>query len=117
MAFKFNPFTGALDVVNIVDDNFKIQWALESIRALDKVVDLEYQEFKKERIIIKATYSSVDYPDVDIVKNIYYLDEFTINQRIDRIEYVGIIFNGSVIRKTYKYSPDKLKMGFEYEVI
>jgi hypothetical protein len=114
--FRFNPITGNLDLVGGEQDelNVKIKWALESIRSFDKVVSVQYSTNDPTEIST-IVFSSVDFPDVEMLKTVYYVDEST-SRRIDRVEYVSPVLEGISIRKNYNYSALGYRAGFSYEV-
>jgi len=122
MSFKFNPITAELDLVgsssseNIVD-NFKIEWALESIRAFDKETNINYITQKNKKIISEVVYTSELYPDLFLTKTVSYLDAFTDNQRIDSIIYAGDIFGANTLIKNINYTADFCISGYKYEVL
>lgn len=84
--------------------NSKFTFHLASLSSLDKVVSITYldQGLKTERIN-QITYSSVADTRVNVVKTVFWLDVGTMNQRIDKEEYVGTIFSPDSLRKTYQY--------------
>lgn len=116
--FRFNPLTGKLDLVGgsgaPEETNLKLRWALESIRAFDKEVSIQYttQDCYK---VDTVTLSSADFPDVQMQKSVYYLE--ATKRRLDRVEYSGPILEGLVLRKQYNYGPNLERLGFSYEVI
>lgn len=114
--FKFNPITGNLDLVGGEQDelNVKIKWALESIRSFDKVVSIEYSTNDPTEIS-RILFSSIDFPDVQMQKTVYYINTST-ERKIDRVEYVSPVLEGISIRKNYNYSALGYRAGFSYEV-
>jgi hypothetical protein len=121
MPFVFNPFTGNLDAVrsgDISGGNVKLKWALESIKAFDKVVSISYIfEGTKDQAISEIVFSSVDFPDIEMIKTVNYLDIGLEHRRINTVDYNGPILNGLTIRKNYNYDSSFKRLGFSYEVI
>lgn len=126
MGYKFNPFTGNLDIVRAKQINgpdpasVKYNYYLATLAAHDLISAVTYHDagLRTQRIN-QITYSSLIYPDSDIVKTIYYLDVGTMNQRIDKIEYVGSVFSPDSLRKVFDYSLSGIKYkldGFNYEL-
>jgi len=100
------------------DSKFKFHYA--SLSAFDKVVSVSYadQGTKDERII-SVTYQSDAYPDADLVKNVFWLDVGTMNQRIEKEEYIGLILEPDSLRKTHVYEPDDIRfrrLGYDFEI-
>jgi hypothetical protein len=99
---------------DFTDYGYKFNFHVASLAAFDKVVDITYQDtgLRTQRIDT-VTYSSTLYPDTDLVKTIYWLDVGSINQRIDKEEYVGGIFSPDNLRKVYEYSLTGIKYKFD----
>ena len=119
VSFKFNPLTGQLDLVGAStgSSNVKLKWALESIKAFDKVVSLNYiNENTCDQAIEEVVYASNDFPGVEMIKYVYWLDIGLDSRRIDKVEYQGPVFDGIGIRKQYNYDPNLNRLGFFYEV-
>lgn len=85
--------------------NSKFMFHLASLSSFDKIASITYLDsgLRTERIST-VTYSSVDYPDTNIVKTIFWLDVGSINQRVDKEEYVGAVLNPDSLRKVYSYT-------------
>lgn len=85
--------------------NSKFTFHLAALSSLDKVVDITYLDsgLRTERID-QVTYSSVADTRVNVVKTVYWLDVGTMNQRIEKEEYVGTIFSPDSVRKVYAYA-------------
>jgi hypothetical protein len=90
---------------DFTDYGYKFNFHVASLAAFDKVVDITYQDtgLRTQRIDT-VTLSSTLYPDANIVKTVSWLDVGTMNQRIDKEEYVGAIFSPDNLRKVYEYS-------------
>ena len=122
MGLKLNPTTGLFDLVgkSSATYNDKFSFIFASLSAYDKVVSIQYADsgLLTQRIY-SVTYSSDDFPDADLVKTVYWLDVGTMNQRVDREEYVGAIFSPDNLRKVYNYSLVGIRYnidGFYYEI-
>lgn len=122
MGLKLNPTTGLFDLVgkSPTTYNDKFSFIFASLSAYDKVVSIQYADsgLLTQRISSVA-YSSDDFPDADLVKTVYWLDVGTMNQRVDREEYVGAIFSPDNLRKVYNYSLVGIRYnidGFYYEI-
>ena len=122
MGLKLNPTTGLFDLVgkSSATYNDKFSFIFASLSAYDKVVSIQYADsgLLTQRIS-SVTYSSDDFPDADLVKTVYWLDVGTMNQRVDREEYVGAIFSPDNLRKVYNYSLIGIRyniVGFYYEI-
>lgn len=122
MGLKLNPTTGLFDLVgkSQAEYNDKFSFIFASLSAYDKVVSIQYTDsgLLTQRIS-SVTYSSDDFPDADLVKTVYWLDVGTMNQRVDREEYVGAIFSPDNLRKVYNYSLVGIRYnidGFYYEI-
>lgn len=122
MGLKLNPTTGLFDLVgkSSATYNDKFSFIFASLSAYDKVVSIQYADsgLLTQRIS-SVTYSSDDFPDADLVKTVYWLDVGTMNQRVDREEYVGAIFSPDNLRKVYNYSLIGIRYnidGFYYEI-
>jgi len=121
-----NGFT-ATDVQAAIEEansgvvfNSKFNFHLASLSSYDKVVEISYADagLRNERIIT-VEYSSVLYPDSNLIKTIYWLDVGTMNQRVEKEEYVGAILSPDSIRKVYQYSASGIKYkrdGFYLEL-
>lgn len=90
--------------------NNKFTFHLASLSAYDKIVSIDYldQGLKSERIDA-VTYSSVLFPNANLVKTIFWLDVGTMKQRIEKEEYVGAIFSPDNLRKVYQYTLDGIR--------
>jgi hypothetical protein len=128
MSFKFNPFTGNLDIVgatttppDVLPDSVKLDYAIQALAAYDRVASIVYVDSGlRTRRISSVTLTSALFPDSDVVKSISYLDVGTLNQRIDTIEWSGGLFDTQTLRKTFAYSLVGIKQvvtGFEFELI
>lgn len=125
MGFKFNPFTRTFDLVGTssgssFNPNDKLTFHLASLEAYDKVISITYLDsgLKSQRIS-QISYSSILYPDATLVKNIFWLDAGTMNQRIDKEEYVGGVLAPDSVRKTYNYVSSDIRYrqtGYELEL-
>lgn len=124
MGFKFNPFTGNLDLVTkataIPTYGKKFDFHQASLAAYDKVVSISYLDsgLRTQRIAT-VNYSSVLFPNTTLVKTIFWLDVGLINQRIDKIEYSGAVFSPDSLRKVFSYTLVGTKYsltGFNYEL-
>ena len=122
MGLKLNPTTGLFDLVgkSSATYNDKFSFIFASLSAYDKVVSIQYADsgLLTQRIY-SVTYSSDEFPDADLVKTVYWLDVGTMNQRVDREEYVGAIFSPDNLRKVYNYSLVGIRYnidGFYYEI-
>lgn len=113
MAFKFNPFTGSLDVVNELQFNIKFKQIFSSLSAYDKIVDISYLDSgtKSERIG-SVEFSSALYPDANMTKTVFWLGVGTMNQRIDKEEYEATVFGAYKIRKVFNYVSEGIRFRF-----
>jgi len=86
---------------------------LSSIAAYDKEIDILYadQGLRFERVI-SATYSSDDFPDSEMTKQVYWLDAQTMNQRIEKIEYTGGILTSGV-RRIFNYNQEGIRFRLD----
>ena len=121
MSFKFNPLTGELDLVgsssSSLDATTKLKWHLESLKAFDKVVSVtRLNSGLPNETIEQVVYSSSSYPLVNITKDVFYLQAGTKYQRIEKVEYSGLVFEGDSIRKNFVYDANFSRVGFNYEV-
>jgi hypothetical protein len=118
---EFNPFTGKFDFVGgsseFVTDNVKLKFHLESLKAFDKIVSVNYNDQGLvSQHIQDVVQTSTLYPDATITKTFYYLDVGTRLQRVEKVEYTGAVFDGDSIRKNYLYDLDGVRLGYNYEV-
>lgn len=123
MGFKYNPTTGELDLIGkpaASSYNAKFKQAYASLSSFDKVVDVTYaDEGTKNERIISVEYSSVDFPDANMLKNVFWLDVGTMNQRIEKEEYEATVFGTDKIRKTFLYVAEGIRfrfIGYELEL-
>ena len=85
--------------------NGKLAQFLASLAAHDRVADITYHDSGLRTARINTvTYSSATYPSSDVVKTVYHLGVGTLNQRIDKIEWVGGVFGGDSLRKVFTYA-------------
>lgn len=100
--------------------NSKFTFHLAALSSLDKVIAITYLDsgLKAERID-QITYSSVADTRVNVVKTVYWLDVGTMNQRIEKEEYVGTIFSPDSLRKVYAYASSGIRYrrtGYSLEI-
>lgn len=125
MAFKLNPLTGELDLVNGASDPFlgsvKLEYFQKAMAAYDRIASVTYLDSGLRTVRISTiSYSSTLYPGADVTASVSYLDVGEMNQRIDKIEWTGGIFGASILRKSYQYSLSGLSQsesGFTFELI
>lgn len=115
MKIAFNPFTGSFDFVGGASSSSNLGPRWEYIQAVlasyDQTLSLTFaDELNEYRRIVSITYFSTLYPDMNVSKNISYLDVGTMNQRIDEIEFVGDVFLPNTLKKVYEYD----LMDFRY---
>jgi hypothetical protein len=101
-------------------DGDKFAYHVAALAAYDRIVSIAHADagLRTQRIT-SMTMSSTLFPDADLVKTIFYLDVGTMNQRIDKIEYVGSVFDPDSLRKVFTYSLSGIKQicsGFYYEL-
>ena len=105
-----NGFTST-DVQGAIEEAFagavfnnKFTFHLASLSAYDKVVEINYADLgQRTQRITSVVYSSVQYPNTNLIKNIFWLDVGSMKQRIDKIQYSGAILGSNVIQKTFDY--------------
>lgn len=99
---------------DFTDYGVKFNFHVASLSSFDKIVEITYHDpgLRNQRIDT-ITLSSVLYPDTNVVKTVFYLDVGSINQRIDKIEYVGSIFGVDSLRKNFVYSLSGIKYKLE----
>lgn len=100
--------------------NSKFTFHLAALSSLDKVTSITYLDsgLRTERIN-QITYSSVADTRVNVVKTVYWLDVGTMNQRIEKEEYVGTIFSPDSLRKVYAYTASGIRYrrtGYSLEI-
>ncbi len=100
--------------------NSKFTFHLAALSSLDKVTAVTYLDsgLRTERIN-QITYSSVADTRVNVVKTVYWLDVGTMNQRIEKEEYVGTIFSPDSLRKVYAYQTTGIRYrrtGYSLEI-
>ncbi len=100
--------------------NSKFTFHLAALSSLDKVTSITYLDsgLRTERIN-QITYSSVADTRVNVVKTVYWLDVGTMNQRIEKEEYVGTIFSPDSLRKVYAYTVSGIRYrrtGYSLEI-
>lgn len=129
MAWKFNPFTGTLDIdragngssyVFPVEFSNRLTLILSSLASFDRVAEISYfdQGLRTERID-QIIYSSSTYPDSNVTKSVSYSDVGTMNQRIDKVEYTGGILDTQTLTLTYQYEQHGLrfiKTGYNFDL-
>lgn len=97
---------GTQGPAGVFDYSSNIQrFRIESLAAYDRIASVTYLN-PNTRIEVPQviTLNSAAYPDSELVKTIYYLDLGSINQRIEKIEYVGGVL-AAPVRKVFNYSP------------
>lgn len=100
--------------------NEKFKFIFASLSAMDKEVAVTYHDLgQRNQRINTVTYSSSTYPDTDLVKTVYWLDVGTMNQRIEKEEYVGAVLTPNSLRKLYTYTPVGIRYvtdGYLFEI-
>lgn len=100
--------------------NIKFSQIYASLSSYDKTVDITYVDAgTKDERISSVQFSSVLYPDSDMIKNVFWLDIGTMNQRIEKEEYEASIFGTDKIRKNFIYEAEAYRfrfVGYELEL-